>query len=99
MDRDTVYRFRPTGSSCLVVRLSVESERRRELTVSVDLRLQIGDDLLCGGDGVRAGDEAARRGVLARNDDQRSRQFRRVARLPAILRVPELELLRSALVV
>jgi len=78
---------------------SVESERRREVPVSVDLRLQIGDLLLRGGNGIGAGDKAARRWLLARNDDERSRELRRVAGLLAILAFPKLELLRSALVV
>ncbi len=39
----------------------VESERGREVAVRIDLRLQIGDLLLRGGDGIGAGDKAARR--------------------------------------
>src|SRR5207245_8385035 len=76
---------------------TVESEGRREVPLSVDLRLQIGDPLLRRGNGIGAGDEAARRWLLARNDDERSRELRRVAGLLAILGFPELELLRSAL--
>src|SRR2546426_1203876 len=37
--------------------LSVESERRREIPLSVDLRLQIGDPLLRGGNGIGASDK------------------------------------------
>ena len=40
---------------------SVESEGRREVPVSVDLRLQIGDLLHRGGNGIGAGDKPARR--------------------------------------
>src|SRR6266851_4647621 len=79
--------------------LWVESEGRREVPVSVDLCLQIGDHLLRSGHGIGAGDETARRRLLARNDDERSRELGRVAGLLAILGFPELELLRSALVV
>src|ERR1700730_6842439 len=78
---------------------SVESERRREVPVSVDLRLQIGDLLLRGGNGIGAGDEAARRGFLSRNGDVRSRELTRIAGLLTILGFPKLELLCSALVV
>src|SRR5439155_27326613 len=58
-----------------------------------------GDLLLRGGNGIGAGDEAARRWLLARNPDERSRELGRIAGLLAILGFPELELLRSALVV
>src|SRR5258707_789327 len=77
--------------------LWVESEGRREVPVSVDLCLQIGDHLLRSGHGIGAGDETARRRLLARNDDERSRELGRVAGLLAILGFPELQLLRSAL--
>src|SRR6185295_14630270 len=79
--------------------LSVEGEGRREVPVGVGLRLQIGGRLLGGGNGVGAGDEAARRRLLAGDHDERPRELGRVAGLPAVLGLPELELLRSALVV
>src|SRR4029453_14654091 len=79
--------------------LFVESEGRREVPIGVDLCLQIGNRLLRGGNRIGAGEKAARRWVLARNGDQRSRELRRVAGLPAILRSPELELRRSTLIV
>jgi hypothetical protein len=50
----------------------VEREGRRELSVRLDLRLQIGNLLLGSGDGIGAGDEAARRRLLARNRDERA---------------------------
>ena len=46
-----------------------------------DLRLQVGDFLFGGGDGIGAGDEAERRSFLARNRDERARELRRVAGL------------------
>ena len=52
--------------------------------------LQIGDLLLGGGDGVGAGDEAARRRLLAGDRDQRSRELGRVAGLLAVLGFPKL---------
>ena len=76
---------------------SVECQGRRELPLSVDLRCQIGDLLLRSGNGVSAGDEAARRWFLARNGDERSRKLGRIPGLQAILSFPKLELLRSAL--
>jgi hypothetical protein len=48
-----------------------EREGRRELSVRLDLRLQIGRLLLGSGDGIGTGDEAARRRLLARNRDER----------------------------
>src|SRR5438874_9590572 len=78
---------------------SVESQGRREVPVRVDLPLQLRDLLLRGGNGIGAGDEAAWRRLLARDGHERSRELRRVAGLLAILRLPELELLRSAFVV
>src|ERR1700730_5987345 len=89
----------PLGLARPQRRLSVVSERRREVPLSVDLRLQIGDLLLRGGNGIGAGDKASRRWLLARNDDERSRELRRVAGLLAGLGFPKLELLRPALVV
>lgn len=71
--------------------LWVESEGRREVPVGVDLRLQIGNHLRRGGHGIGAGDETARRRLLARNDDERSRELGRVAGLLAILAFPELD--------
>jgi hypothetical protein len=56
--------------------LPVESEGRGEVPVGVDLRVQIGDLLLRGGNGIGAGEKAARRRLLARNDDERSRELR-----------------------
>jgi len=47
--------------------------------VRLDLRLQVGDFLFCGGNGIGAGNEASRRRLLARNRDQRARELRRVA--------------------
>jgi hypothetical protein len=51
-------------------RLLVECERRRQLPVRLDLRLQIGDLLLGSGNGISTGDEAARRGVLVGNGNE-----------------------------
>ena len=45
-----------------VVQLGVvERQRGRQVSVGVDLRLEFGDLLLGDGDGIGAGDEAARR--------------------------------------
>src|SRR6185295_1053812 len=78
---------------------SVERKGRREVPVSVDLRLQVGDFLLRGGNGIGARDKSERRWLLPGNHDERPRELRRVAGLLAILGSPELELLRSALAV
>jgi hypothetical protein len=59
----------------------VESEGRREVPLSVDLRLQIGDLLLRGGNGIGAGDKAARRRLLA--GGQNSRWYQAAARQKA----------------
>jgi len=64
--------------------------------VSSDLRLEIRDMLLGEGDGVGAGDEPARRGLLAGDRDQRPRELRRVAALSAALCLPPLQLLCGA---
>ena len=72
-------------------------ERGREVAVGVDLRLQIGDLLLGGGDGIGAGDEAARRRLLARDRDQRLRELGRVAGLLAVLGLRPFPLGRAAL--
>jgi hypothetical protein len=77
----------------------IEIEGGGKVPLSVDLRLQIGDLLLRSGNGVGASDEAARRWLLARNGDGRSRKLGRITGLQAILSFPKLELLRSALVV
>src|SRR5437667_5622709 len=77
----------------------VERERRGQLVVGVDLRLEIGDLLLGKGNGIGAGDEAARRRLLASDPDERSRQLGRIAGLPPVLRLPPLELLRPAVCV
>jgi hypothetical protein len=55
------------------------------------LRVQISDFLLGGGNGIRAGDEAAWRLFLARNRDERSCELRRVAGLLAVLGFPVLD--------
>ena len=65
----------------------------------LDLRLQIGDLLLGGGDGIGARDEAARRSFLARDRDERVRELRRVPGLLSVLGFPVLDLRPSALVV
>ena len=62
---------------------SVESEGRREVPLSVDLRLQIDDLLLREGNGIGAGDKAARRRLLAADLDECSRELGRVAGLLA----------------
>jgi hypothetical protein len=67
--------------------------------VGVDLGRQIGDLLLRARNGIGSGDKAARRWLLARNGDERSRELRRIAGLLAILSFPKLELRRSALVI
>src|SRR5437899_4584292 len=74
----------------------VERGRRGQLVVGVDLRLEIGDLLLSEGDGIGAGDEAARRRLLASDPDKRSRELGRIAGLLPVLRLPPLELLRPA---
>src|SRR6266852_3470329 len=79
--------------------LSVEGEGRREVPLSVDLCLQIGELLLRGGNGIGAGDKAARRWLLVADPDECSRELGRVAGLLAILGFPKRELLRSALVI
>src|SRR5438105_7594931 len=77
----------------------IERQRGGEAAERLDLRLQIRDLLLRGANGIGARDEAARRWLLARNGDERSRELRGVAGLPSILGFPELEHLRSALVI
>src|ERR1700730_5490008 len=77
----------------------IERQRSRQPAERLDLRLQLGDLLLRGGNGIGAGDEAARLWLLARDGRERSRELRGVAGLLAILRLPELELLRSAFIV
>src|SRR2546428_1531968 len=61
----------------------IESEGRREVPVSLDLRLQIGDLLLRGGNGIGTGDKAVRRWFLTRHDHMRWRHLRRITGLPA----------------
>jgi hypothetical protein len=63
----------------------VKGERRREGAVRVDLHLEISDLLFCRGNRVGAGDEAARRGLLARDGDYRPRELRGVAGLLPVL--------------
>ena len=77
----------------------VVRQRRREVAVGVDLHLKIGDLLLDEGDGIGAGDEAARGLLFARDLDQRLCELGGVAGLLAGLGLPPLHLLRSALVV
>src|SRR5437016_2606129 len=48
------------------------------------------------GEGIGAGDEAARRRLLVSDPDERSRELGRIAGLPPVLRLPPLELLRPA---
>jgi len=68
-----------------IIRLGVvERERRRQVAVGVDLRLEIGDLLFGYGDGIGAGDEAARRRLLARDHDERLRELGWVAGLLAV---------------
>src|SRR5438445_1877139 len=74
----------------------VERERLGQLVIGVDLRFEIGDLLLGEGDGIGAGDEAARRRLLVRIADERSRELGRIAGLLPVLRLPPLELLRPA---
>src|SRR3989441_12828078 len=74
----------------------VERERRGQLVVGVDLRLEIGNLLLGEGDGIGAGDEAARRRLLASDHDDGYRELGRIAGLLPVLRLPPLELLRPA---
>ena len=71
-------------------------QSHREVAVGVDLRLEIGDFLLGGGDSIGAGDEAARRLCFARDRDQRLGEPGRVARLLAVLGLPPLLLRRCA---
>ena len=66
--------------------------------MSINLRLEIRDLLLRSTDCVGTGDEAARRRLLARDGDERSRELGRVAGLLAVLGLPERELRRSPLV-
>src|SRR5690349_2685470 len=72
----------------------VECQRRRELAVRVDLGLKIGHLLLGGGNGIGAGDEAARWLLFIRDRDQGLGELRRVAALPAVLGFPEFLLRR-----
>ena len=58
---------------------SVESERRREVPVSVDLRLQIGDHLVRGGKRIGTGDKTERLWLSASNGDECSGELCRVA--------------------
>src|SRR5438132_8890893 len=74
----------------------VERERLGQLVVGVDLRLEIGDLLLGEGDGIGAGDEAARRRLLASDPDECARELGRIAGLLPVLRLPPLELFRPA---
>jgi hypothetical protein len=75
----------------------VEIEGCREVPVRLDLRFQFSDSLLRGGNGVGACDKAARRWLLARDRDERLREFLGVTGLPAVLRFPEFKQRRSAL--
>src|SRR5687767_4139070 len=77
----------------------LESEGRRQLAMSLGLRHQVGGYLLRGGHGVGSGDESPRRWVLARDGEKRLRQLGRVSGLLTVLALPELVLLRPALVV
>ena len=79
--------------------LLVECERRRQLPVRLNLRLQIGDLLLGAGNGIGTGDEAARRRVLVGNGNECARELRGVAGLPPVLRFPILDQRPSALVI
>jgi hypothetical protein len=63
----------------------IERERGRQVAERVDLRLQIGDLLFRGCNGIGVGDKAARRRLLARNDDERSRELGQITGLPTIL--------------
>ncbi len=89
----TPHRHRPGGGP------SVKREGDRQVPVSLDLRLQIENPLLRGGNGIGSRNKAPWRWLLARNDDECSRELGRIARLLAILGFPKLQLLRSALVV
>src|SRR5712691_9039050 len=60
-------------------RLSIEGERRRQVAVGLDLRLQVRDLLLGAGNGICTGNKTARRRILAGNCDERSRELRWVA--------------------
>jgi hypothetical protein len=51
--------------------LQVEIERRRQVSVFVDLRLQIGDLLLRSSNGIGTGDEAAWRRPLGGDCEER----------------------------
>src|SRR5258706_5647171 len=77
----------------------IERERRRQVAKCVDLRFQIDDYLLRGDNRIGTGKKAARRWIVARYSDERSRELRRVAGLLAILGSPKLKLFRSTLVV
>ena len=80
-------------------RTSIECERRREVPVRLDLRFEIGDLLLCSGNGIGAGNEASRWRLLTGNRDERSRELRGVAGLLSVLGFPIFEQRSSALVV
>jgi hypothetical protein len=76
--------------------LQVKTERRRQVSVYVDLRPQIGDLLLRSSNGIGTGNEAAWRPPLGGDCEERDREPDRIAgRLP-VLRPPEFELRRSA---
>ena len=75
---------RPTLSP--VVRLGVvERERRQQVAVGIELRLELGDLLLGDGDGIGPGNEAAWRRLLADDRQQRPGKLARVAGLLAML--------------
>jgi hypothetical protein len=61
----------------------IEIKGGGKVPLSVDQRFQIGDLLLRSGNGVGASDEAARRWLLVRNGDGRSRKLGRITGLQA----------------
>jgi len=64
---------------------SIEGERCREVSIHLDLRFEIGDLLLRSDNRISAGDQTARRRILASDRDERSRELRGVAGLPPVL--------------
>src|SRR5436190_20572332 len=79
--------------------LCVKSEGRRERPVEVDVCLQVCDLVLGRTNGIGTGDESSGRWLLTRDSEEGLRELGRIAGLFAILKLPELELRLTALVV
>ena len=75
----------------------VSCERGRQVAIGVDLLLEVLHLLLGDGDGIGAGDKAARRGLLVGDRDERLRELGRVASLSPILSLIPFPLGRAVL--